>query len=86
MPKRLFGTYRNCFICREWGYNRQPVRGVHLCYPCWADVLEVRFDLAGGVMGAETRITSSARERVHPTPESDESPGNSPSPFLDLFE
>jgi len=40
---------------------------------------------ARGVMGAETRFTSSARAF---TPESDELPGNSPSPYvqLDLFD
>jgi len=28
-----------CYMCKEYGeVNR--VRGVELCYPCWADVLE----------------------------------------------
>jgi len=61
---------------------------VDLCLPCYVDVLEVR--QARGVMGAssEARHTPSARERARPTPESDGSPGNSPSPFpqLDLFD
>jgi len=32
-----------CWLCREWGRGRNNVRGVDLCYPCWADVLELQF-------------------------------------------
>ncbi len=36
--------YGQCFICREWGGHSviTIVRGVPVCYPCWADVEEVR--------------------------------------------
>ena len=87
-------TYSQCFICREWSWSVSRTssgitRGVDLCLPCYVDVLEVR--QARGPMGADEerkpRSTPSARERVHPTPESDGSPGSAPSPYVqgDLF-
>jgi len=79
-----------CFICGKWSWEVSAVKdfgGTEMCLPCYVDVLEVR--QARGAMGAEaSRFTSSARERVHPTPESDDSPGSSPSPYrqLELFD
>jgi len=84
-------SYRQCFICRVWSWDvlgeAAGCIGVDLCLPCYVDVLEVR--QARGVMGAEgTRYTPSARDGHGQTPESDGSPGNSPSSSyeLDLFD
>ena len=37
-----------CFICREWGPSNERVtrRGIVMCYPCWADVEEMRLNPA----------------------------------------
>jgi len=87
-------SFRRCFICGEWSWDVCAYRpgslpgfgGADLCLPCYMDVLVLgQAREARGVMGAETRFTSSARAF---TPESDELPGNSPSPYvqLDLFD
>jgi len=35
--------YLQCFICREWsGTVSRCFNEVHLCLPCYVDVLEVR--------------------------------------------
>jgi len=74
-----------CFVCREWRWSVCAVEwnGVELCLPCYVDALKAR-----GVMGAETRSTPSAQGNGAFTPESDGSPGNSPSPHrqMDLFD
>lgn len=79
--------YSQCLICREWSWDAcNSFDGATLCLPCYVDVLELRqerMERAGGVMGAATRFTSSASGQASRSPESDESPGNSPPPFLD---
>jgi len=79
---RPFGSYSQCFICRQWSWE---VTGaferprVQLCLPCYVDVLEVR--QARGAM-------TPAEPAVELLGEGPDKPGPSPSPYrqLDMFD
>jgi len=77
--------YCQCFVCRMWSWDVSRVlrNNVHLCLPCYVDVLEVR--QARGVMGEAERpkLKPCISETL-----GDDEPGNSPSPILqiDLFD
>ena len=78
-------SYAQCFLCREWSWSvSRCFDRVHLCLPCYVDVLEVR--QARGVMGeGNTLPDSTGRGRDGRAPLSS---GNSPSSpdQMELFE
>jgi len=71
--------WKKCFICREWGWDVQVVLnfdGVHLCMPCYVDVLQVRQG-----RGAPSEPDGDV---LREGPDQSEAPA--PLPQLDMFE
>ncbi len=55
--------FRQCYVCREFGSDRATVRGIVLCYPCWADVEEAKQRLETGPGGKPERVSIEIRVR-----------------------
>jgi len=77
-------SYRQCFICREWGWDvsRPTARyvGVDLCLPCYVDILEVKQGRGLMVTEDSTRLGGDDRGAGAES-------GKSPSPYqqVDMF-
>lgn len=80
--------YLQCFICREWSWDVSKVlrKDVHLCLPCYVDVLEVK--QARGSMGRELSDSRETGVRRETEPGSEPATGSAPSPYVqgDLFD